>query len=861
MSLSRLRSWRPALAAAAAFSTAVLNLAAQPAASVSVAVQVPASMRTGPFTTQRNLTVPPNFAIAVHARVGGARFLATAPNGDILVSVPNAGAVKLVRANAGGDPTVTNFVSGLRNPHDVVFHTIGATTYVYIAESHQINRFVYTTGATQAGARQVVVANLPDASSPELQGAYGHQLKNIALGPDHSLYVSIASTSNADPSDTTSDPVRCAIYRYNADGTNRRLFARGLRNAEGLAFVPGTDHLWVAVNNRDNIAYPFHNDFDGDGSDDYGKVMPAYVDNHPPEEFTRVVDGANYGWPFANPNPDNGLDNMPFDFDVQNNPNWSRFPESTFTRISKGIQAHTAPLGLTFLQGTNAPAEYRNGVAIGLHGSWNRTRRVGYRVAYFPWNGTTQTPGTQMDLVRGWLDEGSQNYWGRPVDIAVGAQGELYISDDHSGTIYRMTRTSTPPPPGPVVSSLTLINTDTGQAIADPLPNNYTVNLTATPNVSVRANTTPSPTGSVRFAVSGAGTYTSLESVVPYCLAGDVNSRCNAWTPPAGPGTYTITATPYTAGSGGGTAGTALSRTLTLVRNGGPQVTSLSLHRVDNGQAISGFAPMADNAVIDLAQLPTRQITIVANTNPATVGSVRFALDANANYRLENVTPYAIAGDNGGLSQMIAWTLPPLGAHTVRATAFPQSGARGTAGPTLTRRFTLADSAARTTVISRREAVGEWMPDQAFVEGETTLPGDLRETDAEIDLSGAERAAPLAVYQAQRFANGASPQNALEYRFRELRPDVEYTVRLHFAELVHQEAGQRVMDVQAIDGEGVAQTMLSDFDIVAEAGAWRKALVKQFRVRSGRAGEVTVRLAPGRAGEPVVNGVELVPVE
>ncbi len=417
---------------------------AQAGASVSVRVSVPASMKSAPFDTDRFLNVPPNFSASVLARVPGARFMAVLPNGDILVSQPGGGKVVLVRPQTGGDPLVSNFVTGLRNPHDIVFRTIGATSYVYLSESHQINRFVYRAGDMVAGARQVVVAGLPDASSPELRGAYGHQLKNIALGPDDKLYVAIASTSNADPADTTSDPVRCAVYQYNADGTNRRLFARGLRNAEGLAFVPGTNELWVTVNNRDNIAYPFHNDFDGDGSDDYGKVMQGYVDNHPPDEFTRVADGANYGWPFANPNPDtpSGMDNPPFDPDVQNNPEGSSFPLSTFTRISKGLQAHSAALGVSFLQNTPVPQAYRNGAVIALHGSWNRTRRIGYKIIFFPWNGAS--PGAQMDLVTGWLDPATQGVWGRPVDVVPDLGGNLLISDDASGTIYKLSPTTTP---------------------------------------------------------------------------------------------------------------------------------------------------------------------------------------------------------------------------------------------------------------------------------------------------------------------------------------------------------------------------------------------------------------------------------
>ena len=149
------------------------------------------------------------------------------------------------------------------------------------------------------------------------------------------------------------------------------------------AGIPGKSAV-VVINNRDNIAYPFHNDWNGDGSDDYGKVMQTYVDNHPPDEFTRVRDGGNYGWPFCNPNPDSpsGMNDMPFDRDVQQNPDGTRLDCNTADRINKGIQAHSAPLGLTFLQGTNAPAAYRDGAVVPLHGSWNRSPH-GYKVVVF----------------------------------------------------------------------------------------------------------------------------------------------------------------------------------------------------------------------------------------------------------------------------------------------------------------------------------------------------------------------------------------------------------------------------------------------------------------------------------------------
>jgi glucose/arabinose dehydrogenase len=219
--------------------------------------------------------------------------------------------------------------------------------------------------------------------------------------------------------------VRASIYQYNADGTGGRLFARGLRNAEGLAVLNGT--LWVTVNHRDNIAYPLHNDWNGDGSDDYGKVMQSYVDNHPPELFTSVRDGGNYGWPFCNPNPDTpaGYDLMPFDRDVQLNASGSALDCNTADRPFRGIQAHSAPLGFIFLQGSAFPSAYQGGAALAYHGSWNRSQKTGYKVAYFPFDPATQQPGDQIDLVRGWATTSSN--WGRPVDVAVDAQGALFI--------------------------------------------------------------------------------------------------------------------------------------------------------------------------------------------------------------------------------------------------------------------------------------------------------------------------------------------------------------------------------------------------------------------------------------------------
>src|SRR5260370_29053747 len=339
---------------------------------VRTVVEVPPSLRTTPFDEDRMLMVPPGFKISVLARIIAARFIMPLSTGEILVAQPGLGSILLVRPPADGTVGVSTLIEDLQSPQGMALHTIDDRLYLYVGESNQVSRYLIAPGAASAGDRTVIVPNLPDSSSPELRGPYRHWLKNLVIGPDNKLYVNIAPSTNADPIDTTSNPVRCAIYKYDLDGSNGKIFARGIRNAEGLAFVPGTNELWAAVNETDDTLYPFRTSWQGSGSIDYGKLITSYIDDHPPDEFIHVKEGANYGWPFANPNPDtsNGLDNMPLAPNYETNADWSKYPESMFTRIDKGIQAHSAVLGIAFLQDSKLPEPFHNGIALALHGSW-----------------------------------------------------------------------------------------------------------------------------------------------------------------------------------------------------------------------------------------------------------------------------------------------------------------------------------------------------------------------------------------------------------------------------------------------------------------------------------------------------------
>ncbi len=417
---------------AAARVSAAPRLLGGPPGYQTVAVQVPAALRSPPFDIARPLTIPTSYSIAVIARIPGARFMALTSDNRLLVSVRGSGQIKLVRKGPSGQALVTTFRSGLRSPQDMVFATLGGTTYLYFTESHRVSRAPYVVGDLTMRPSQVVVGNLPDGLTPGL-GGYGHPLKNIAIDASGQLYVSIASTCNVCVSDTQSNPVRASIYTYAADGSGGRLYARGIRNGEGLATHPTTQRLWVVVNNRDQIPYPFN-----DSSGNYGRVFAGFVDDHPPDEFIGVRDGGNYGWPFCNPNPNTvaGYDDMPFDDDYEMNFGGSVTSCASMDRVTRGIQAHSAPLGMSLLQSSAIATYYREGALVALHGSWNRSVPTGAKVLYFTWDPLTQRPELPFDFVSGWNT--GAGYWGRPVDAIVDPAGAVLISDDYSGTIYRM---------------------------------------------------------------------------------------------------------------------------------------------------------------------------------------------------------------------------------------------------------------------------------------------------------------------------------------------------------------------------------------------------------------------------------------
>lgn len=349
-----------------------------------------ALLRPGAAGAQVQLKVPPGFHVDVFAAdLGGVRLMVLDPAGTLLVSVPSRGRVlALPDRNGDGKADATHVVMDrLNKPHGLAFKD-GA---LYIAETGRVLRYEYDPATMKAAQGRVAVPKLP------AEGA--HWTRTVVVGPDGRLYVSVGSSCNAcrEP-----DKRRAAVLRYQADGSGEQLFATGLRNAVGLAFHPGTGVLWATVNERD-----------WRGAD----VPPDYV--------TEVKEGADYGWP----------DCMRVGGQAVADRSVNRVARCEgLTPPTVEIQAHSAPIGLAFYTGTQFPAEYRGSLFVAYRGSWNRIVPTGYKVVRIRFQ--DGQPAGMEDFATGWL-EGAAS-WGRPVDVLVGRDGALYVSDQGAGRIYRI---------------------------------------------------------------------------------------------------------------------------------------------------------------------------------------------------------------------------------------------------------------------------------------------------------------------------------------------------------------------------------------------------------------------------------------
>jgi glucose/arabinose dehydrogenase len=362
--------------------------------------------------------LPPGFSAELIASgLRSPRVVRVAPNGDLFVADSRASRVLVYRLGDPGEkPREAVFAKGLRQPYGIAFHPADNPQWVYVANSDSVVRFPYKSGDLEAsGKPETVVAGIPSNH---------HWTRDIAFSADgKTLFLSVGSGSNV-AEDIGSAPDggleawsasaplgaawgseqgRAEVRAFDPDGNNERVVATGLRNCSGMTVQPATGALWCVVNERDGLG-----------------------DNVPFEYATTVRQGAFYGWPWtyigehedprhAGERPDLG-------------------GKTTVPDVL--MQAHSAPLNIAFYEGANFPADYRGDAFVALHGSWNRGARTGYKVVRLKFEDGKAT-GEYEDFMTGFVVSDAQ-VWGRPVGVAVANDGSLIVTEDGSGTIWRV---------------------------------------------------------------------------------------------------------------------------------------------------------------------------------------------------------------------------------------------------------------------------------------------------------------------------------------------------------------------------------------------------------------------------------------
>jgi glucose/arabinose dehydrogenase len=348
---------------------------------------------------------PKGFQVSEYATgLRNPRKIVTAPNGDIFVAESEPGRIKRLRDidGDGKGEAIDDFATGLRRPFGIAFYPSGPNpTHIYVGNTDSVVRFPYQNGDAKArGPAEVIVKNIP--TGREQVGGGGHWTRDVQFSADGTiLFVSVGSRSNVD--DDRRENRRADILAFNPDGSNERIYATGIRNAVGLAIHPQTGQLWCSVNERDGL-----------GDD----LVPDYV--------THVEQGGFYGWPW-------------YYLGTHQDPRHEgKHPELKDKVIVPDVlvQSHSASLCMTFYTGEQFPQEYRQDGFASEHGSWNRARRTGYKVIRIPLRDGKAT-GEYEDFLVGFVTpEG--NVWGRPVGVCVAKDGSLLVTDDGSGTVWRV---------------------------------------------------------------------------------------------------------------------------------------------------------------------------------------------------------------------------------------------------------------------------------------------------------------------------------------------------------------------------------------------------------------------------------------
>ena len=340
------------------------------------------------------LNLPEGFKIEVYAdSIDGARSMAMGDNGTLFVGTRNEGTIYAIQdrdKDFRADKVIV-LDTALEAPNGIAFKN-GA---LYVAEVSRLLRYDDIESKLDSTLQPAVVYD-------DYPTEFHHGWKYIAFGPDDKLYVPVGAPCNICDS-TVSDTRFATITRMNPDGSNREIYAHGVRNSVGFTWHPDTKEMYFTDNGRDMLG-----------------------DDIPPCELNRITEaGQHFGYPFCH----GGVVKDP-EFGDQR-------PCSEFIAPVQALGAHVAPLAVKFKSGNMFPEKYKNHAFIAEHGSWNRSKKVGYKIALVELeDGKAVSYETFLD---GWLDEASQERFGRPVDLLFLEDGSLLISDDFGDAIYRVT--------------------------------------------------------------------------------------------------------------------------------------------------------------------------------------------------------------------------------------------------------------------------------------------------------------------------------------------------------------------------------------------------------------------------------------
>lgn len=337
------------------------------------------------------INLPPGFKIEIFQNnVENARSMDLSPNGNLFVGTRSKGNVYAISTKNNGTEAGKTYTlaEDMNMPNGVAFKNGD----LYVAEVNRILKYPDIESKLKSQPDYEVVYD-------EFPTERHHGWKYIDFGPDGKLYVPVGAPCNICDEE---DPIFASITRINPDGSDLEIVHRGIRNTVGFTWHPETKELWFTDNGRDMM----------------GDDIPACELNYAPR------DSMHFGYPYCHqgdlPDPEFG----------------EVHPCDDFTAPAQNLGPHTAPLGIEFYTGSQFPEEYRNMIFIAEHGSWNRSKKIGYRVMMLELEGNEVT--SYKPFAYGWLDEEKDKAWGRPVDLELLPDGSMLVSDDYADAIYRI---------------------------------------------------------------------------------------------------------------------------------------------------------------------------------------------------------------------------------------------------------------------------------------------------------------------------------------------------------------------------------------------------------------------------------------